>query len=135
MKTSCKVSLSAGLILAGLASFALAEDKPGLAVPASAQKTPTSGSPKTSSSAAEFRVIGYLEKREQTITIKSGAKGPVYSVKTTDGKVLFENVSAEQLQAKAPELHEFLKSAMAGNGVVKDAKARIKMDASVSLAR
>jgi hypothetical protein len=52
----------------------------------------------------------------------------VYSVKAADGKTLFENVSAEQLRAQAPELHQFLKTALAAgsgkSGVVIDASLR-----------
>jgi hypothetical protein len=58
-------------------------------------------------------VIGYLETRGKTIIIKSGPKGPVYSVKNSRGKIIFENLSTEQLRAKAPEIHEFLKTAFA----------------------
>ena len=58
-------------------------------------------------------VIGHLEKRDRIITIKSGPQGPVYSVATKDGKVLFENVSAEQLKARAPEIHDLLKTGLA----------------------
>lgn len=46
-------------------------------------------------------VIGYLEQRDRVITIKSGPNGPVYTVATKDGKVLIENLSAEQLKAQA----------------------------------
>jgi L-ascorbate metabolism protein UlaG (beta-lactamase superfamily) len=58
-------------------------------------------------------VIGHLEKRDRIITIKSGPHGPVYSVTTKDGKTLFENVSAEQLKAQAPEIHDLLKTGLA----------------------
>jgi len=81
---------------------------------------------------ADYPVIGYLEKRDRTITIKAGPKGPLYSVKTADGKVLCENLSREQLSAQAPGLAEFLKTAIAGTpGAKADARVRIKMDASV----
>ncbi len=79
-------------------------------------------------SAADLPVVGYIEKQDRTIIIKAGPKGPVYSVKTADGKVLYENLSREQLTAQAPELGEFLKTAVAGNsgkkGVVVDASIR-----------
>jgi len=82
--------------------------------------------------ADDFPVIGYLEKRDRTITIKAGPKGPLYSVKTTDGKVLFDNLSKEQLSAQAPELGEFLKTAVAGTPATKaDARLHISLDASV----
>jgi len=67
----------------------------------------------------QLAVIGYLEKRDHVIAIKSGPQGPVYSVMTKDGKILFEDVSAEQLKAQAPEIHDLIKTGIAG-----DAKAR-----------
>ena len=60
-----------------------------------------------------FLVLGYIETRGREITIKSGPKGRVYSVKTSDGKILCENASLEELRAKAPDLHEFVKSGVA----------------------
>ena len=78
--------------------------------------------------AADFPVIGYLEKRDRTITIKAGPKGPLYSVRTADGKALCENVSGDQLRAQAPELAEFLKTGVAGPGGPKVA-ARVSIRA------
>src|SRR5687767_6895390 len=82
-----------------------------------AQKTPKApavSAPKPETN-AQYHVIGYLEKADQTITIKSGPRGPVYSVKTKDGKTLFENVPAEQLKAQAPEIHQLIKTGMAAD--------------------
>jgi len=67
----------------------------------------------------QLTVIGYLEKRDRVITIKSGLKGPVYSVATKDGKVLFEHLSAEQLKAQAPEIHDLIKTGLAGDARVR----------------
>jgi len=64
-------------------------------------------------------VIGHLEKRDRVITIKSGPKGAVYGVATKDGTVLFENLSAEQLKAQAPEIHELIKTGVAGDARVR----------------
>jgi hypothetical protein len=75
----------------------------------------------------QLTVIGYLEKRDRVITIKSGSKGTVYSVASKDGKVLHDNLSAEQLKAQSPELHDLIKTGVAG-----DARARKpKIDASL----
>ena len=120
------------LIVIALAASAIADDKPPQKrqaqlstipaerpAPAATKITPGSG----------YVVIGYLEKRGQTITIKAGPKGPVYSAKTTEGKILFENLSAEQLRAQAPELHQFIITANAsGLG-----KSRVVLDASLRL--
>ena len=118
-----------------VAGLALSQDKsapnrrPKLAAPHEAQAAVPAGSAKA---AADFPVIGFIEKRGHTITIKAGPKGPVYSVKTTDGKVLFDDCSMEQLVAQAPELGKDLKTAVAGMpGAKTDARVRVKMDASV----
>jgi hypothetical protein len=66
-----------------------------------------------------YTVIGYLEKRDRVITIKSGPKGAVYSVATKSGKVLLENVTAEQLRAQAPEIHQLIKTGYAGDARVR----------------
>jgi hypothetical protein len=146
MKPSWKI-WTADLILIGLIGVALTREKPvqsATAKPATPQKTLVTPqevrAPKALSLpqevkaalSSDLRVVGYIEKRDRTITIKASSKGPLYSVKTADGKVLFENVSAEQLRAQAPELHDFIKTAVAGN----DGKGKGKMDAGMhSLAR
>ena len=88
--------------------------------PAAPPPAKTNAAPVTSTAATakpareEYIVIGYLERRDGTIiTIKSGPRGPAYSVAGKDGKVQFDNLTSEQLRAKAPEIHEFLKSAVA----------------------
>lgn len=66
--------------------------------------------------AAPLAVIGRLEMRDKHITIKAGPHGPVYHVTTKDGQVLVNDLTLEQLQTQAPDLHEFLKSSLAGGG-------------------
>src|SRR5512135_1962891 len=94
--TAAGLALSQDKSSQGARPKAATADKKQVAAPAAGVKP-----------AADFPVIGYLEKRDRTITIKAGPKGPLYSVKTPDGRVLCENVSLEQLSAKAPELAEF----------------------------
>jgi hypothetical protein len=69
-----------------------------------------------------YVVVGYLEKNDRVITIKAGPEGPVYSVATREGKVLHENLSAEQLKAQAPELHELIKTGVAGDTRMRSSK-------------
>lgn len=60
-----------------------------------------------------YVVIGQLQHRERVVTIKTGDQGTVYSVQNNDGKILYENVSAAELQAKAPEIHDFIEGSHA----------------------
>jgi hypothetical protein len=76
-------------------------------------------------------IIGYLEKRRQTITIKSGPQGTLYSIKTTEGTTLFENLTTDQLRAAAPELHELIRTAVAADSE----KGSVLMDARVRAVR
>jgi hypothetical protein len=128
--------LIGGIISVAVAGLALSQDKappqsprPKLTSPHKAQ-TPVPG--KSVKAAADYPVICYLEQRDRIITVKAGPKGAVYSVKSADGKVLYDNLSIEQLSAQAPKLGEFLKTAVAGvPGAKTDARLGPKVDASV----
>ncbi len=127
--------LLGGVIWIGAAWLALSADKSSpsagtkLASPHEAQPSKMVAGSKT---APDFPVIGFIEKRDRTIIVRAGPKGPLYSVKTADGKVVCENLSKEQLTAQAPELGEFLKTAVADQPRSKtDARVRIKVDASL----
>jgi len=126
--------LAGGIGLVLMAGLALSQDKAAprgttteLTTPHEAQ---TAAAPaRAAKGNAEYPVICYLEQRGRTITVKAGPKGPLYSVKAADGKVLYENVSLERLSAQAPALGEFLKRAVAGAGGAKsDARLRIWAD-------
>ena len=121
--------------MVSVAGLSLSQDKtsqvrqPKLATPHEAQ---TATSPGSDKSKGDYPVIGYLEKRDRTITIKAGPNGPLYSVKTAAGNVLCENLSADQLRAQAPELSEFLKTAVAGDPSAKaDARLRVIGDTRI----
>ena len=125
----------AGVVLVSAAGLTLSQDKASpttktkLAAPHQAQPA---ASTETAKRKVEYPVIGYLEKRDRTIVIKAGPKGPLYSVRTAEGKVLHENLSADQLRAQAPELSDFLKTAVAGTpGTKADARLRVIKDASI----
>lgn len=106
--------LVATLALLGCVALALGDDvKQGPAPEtANASTAAASASAKVEES---YLIIGYLEKRNYVITIKAAPQGTIYSVATKDGKVLHENVSAEQLKAKAPELYEAVKTGLAND--------------------
>lgn len=134
MNTTPLVLLT-GLVLAAVAGFALSQERSAPSTPSKpsiasdAQAPATAGSAKA---AVDLPVIGYIEKRDRTIIIKAGPKGPVYTVKAGNGKVLFENLSKEQLLTQAPELGEFLRTAVAGAPAPKaNGRATVIVDASI----
>src|ERR1035441_7781657 len=133
MRTTQKLLFSA-VVLVDVAGLGLSQDKSPPRTPArlNVSREVQAFSPSANvKAAADFSVVGYIEKRDRTITIKAGPKGPVYSVKTADGKILFENLSQEQLSANAPELGEFLKPALAApRGPKPDPRLRVRVDAS-----
>ena len=126
-----KSCVIAGLLVVLLGLTSVAQDKTqGASSPKPAAEPKTSAEPKspvvsTNKAAARetYTVIGYLEKRDRVITIKSGSKGAIYTVATKSGKVLFENVTAEQLRAQAPEIHQLIKTGVASGD------ARVKTSA------
>ncbi len=127
-------SVSAVVVLLGLSTYHIASGQPEQQKRKAAttpRKEPAAAVVSNATAVGEFPVIMYLEKRGQTITVMAGPKGPLYSVKNAEGKTLWENLSAEQLRAKAPELHQFIKTAMAkGPG-----KSGIVIDARISATR
>jgi hypothetical protein len=127
------ILLIGGLALFTAAGLSLSQDKTSPSGEPKATATKKVKSPGTNVAArakADYPVITYLEGRDRVITIKNGPKGPLYSVRTSDGKVLCENLSKEQLSAKAPDLGEFLNNAVAGPpGSRLDASIRFHSDA------
>ena len=58
-------------------------------------------------------IIGHLKGRTHTITIHTSPDGPRFSVKTEDGQVLAEALSANEIQAKLPEIYNTYRSTFA----------------------
>jgi hypothetical protein len=134
MKTT-RTLLLVGLVLGTVVGCALSEDRPAsqsrpkLTAPHQEQASVPRASPKASTN---LLVIGYLKGRDHSITIKAGPKGPVYSVKTADGKVLCENLSQQQLSARLPEVGGLIKTGVAGTpGAWIDASFGMRGDANV----
>jgi hypothetical protein len=134
---NCQTLLVSGIILVAVAGLALSQDK---APPQSTSIKLTSpheiqptAPAKVLKATPDYPVICHLEQRDRTITVKSGPKGPLYCVKTSSGKVLYENVSLEHLSAQAPAIGEFLKTSLAGApGAKADARIRpVRFDASM----
>ena len=69
---------------------------------------------KTENPEKEFPVIVHLEKRNEVVTIMSGQEGLLYTVSTKDGRVLGQNLTRQQLQAKLPDIYNSLKKSYAG---------------------
>ena len=133
MKTNRTVLVMSVIILVGLTGLTFSQEKSrqnSTSKPV-AVKAPGSVPGSTNLNTADYPIIGYIEKRDRTITIKAGPKSSVYTVKNADGKILFENLSADQLRAQAPDLQEFIKTAVAGDPAVSDARIRPLKDASV----
>jgi len=119
MKTK-SIVFGGAAVLAGVAVLAAVR----------ARTQPTSPAPRTSVSVAkeeqspanrpvesvDLIPIVHLEMQDKLVTVQSGPAGLVYLVKAKDGKVLHENLSEEQLKAQAPEIHELIKTAVAGSG-------------------
>ena len=73
---------------------------------------------------SESTGFGYIETRNGMIAINANQTYTVYS---QDGKVLAENITLEELQAKNPQLHEMMKDSIA--------KPTLMMDAGIGIDR
>lgn len=58
-------------------------------------------------------VIGHLKTKDKFITIQKGPDGPLYTVKSKDGKTLAMDLPAEKLYAEFPELKDVLERSIA----------------------
>jgi hypothetical protein len=126
MKINIKLLFACGTLAAGTGLLLSQQKSP---QPAQTKPTAPSNPSATTNATADFPIIGYIEKQDRTITIKSGPKETIYSVKSANGKVLCNNLTLEQLRAQSPDLHEFVKTAVAGNisnGATADSRLRIK---------
>jgi hypothetical protein len=129
MKLNLKLFLACATLAVGTALLRSQERT--LPSPPTKQATfpkPSSNGNTNNAAVSDFPIIGYIEKQDRTITIKSGPKETIYSVKSTDGKLLCNNLTLDQLRAQSPGLHEFVKTAVAGNisnGSSADARVRI----------
>jgi hypothetical protein len=78
-------------------------------------ESPASPQPTTASTnAPPADTLGFLETRDCSVEIKAGDSGS-YTVRTMDGKILAERISASQLQAQFPQLHQILRYGYARN--------------------
>ena len=59
--------------------------------------------------------IVHLAFRDHVVTISSSPQGPLYSVSTTSGALLSENLTDEQLLAAHPKLHSHIHSSIASD--------------------
>ena len=106
-----------GVALIALALCAFADNKPREKKKAGSELSSGQSNASAALPAIELSVIGFLKKRDQSITIKAGSHGAVYSIKSAESKMLFENLTADELRAQAPEIHELIKNAVAaGSG-------------------
>jgi len=73
---------------------------------------------------SESTGFGYIETRNGRIAINTNQTYTVYS---KDGKILAENITLEELQAKNTQLHEMVKDSIA--------KPTLMMDAGIGIDR
>jgi hypothetical protein len=65
----------------------------------------------------EYPMIVTLVGRHQTIEIRKGPEGPLYTVRNAAGEVLAENETLPALQAKRPEIYQQIKTLQADSRI------------------
>jgi hypothetical protein len=108
------------LFAAGIAVFLLIRYFATSAPPEAKPAVPPTQA-KNSQPATTAPVITRLEFQGKTVTIKTGPRGPVYEVKSKDGKVLAQDLSEKELQARDPQLHKLIQTAI-GSATLKDGR-------------
>jgi hypothetical protein len=79
-------------IVIGCFSLVLAEDAKQIVSEATNAPSPAAVAKPQAKKEESYPVIGYLEKRDRVITIKSSPQGTIYSIATKEGKILHENL-------------------------------------------
>ena len=70
---------------------------------------------KPSKDMSGYPVLGHLKTKDKFITIRTGPDGPLYTVKSKDGKTLAMDLPAEKLYAEFPELKDVLEQCIAAD--------------------
>ncbi len=60
-------------------------------------------------------VIGHLKSKDRIITVTKGPKGPLYTIKSKEGKILETKIDDKSLQAKYPDIYHQIKSGIAAD--------------------
>jgi hypothetical protein len=63
----------------------------------------------------EVPSIVHLAFRDHIVTITSSPRGPRYSVRTTSGTLLSEDLTEDRLLAAHPKLHSYIRSSYASD--------------------
>jgi hypothetical protein len=107
----CVIAVGIGLVMPS-SSFGQAEKKKNnqpVKPPLVEQNT------KQKATAEKSNVMGYLQSRDKIVTIITGPKGTVYTVKTKDGKTLAMDLNEKDLETKYPAIFHQVKYGLAGN--------------------
>lgn len=68
-------------------------------------------------------VIVRLVGQNQEVTVTSGADGPLYSARTTDGQPIVANATLAELRRDHPAVFQFIEPAVATEASVRDVPA------------
>lgn len=85
---------------------------PGDATSSTRSATADTAGKRTKAAGARPTIL-HLKMRDKWITVKAGPDGPVYFVKTKDGEVLADGLSAAEMRAQHPKLHGTIETLMA----------------------
>jgi hypothetical protein len=70
------------------------------------ESKPSSSAPAASAGPVIVRIVG----RQTTITARAGARGPVYSMQTNDGKEIIPGMTLPEMHARHPDLAKHVES-------------------------
>ncbi len=128
----CAAGIAAFALLRFYATSAPPETKPAIPKPETRAPKPSTQQPDATvaQSPSPQPVITHLEFRDKQVTIKAGAHGPIYEVRSKDGKLLRENLTPKELQAREPGLYKLIQTAIGSaapeDGSVMDARIDLK---------
>lgn len=67
----------------------------------------------TAKSSEDHLTLLTIEGRQHTIVISTGREGPLYTMKSSDGAIVFANLYMDQIRDQYPQIHKRLDTAVA----------------------
>ena len=82
---------------------------------------------------AKHPVIVHIVSRDQTLTVKAGEKGLLYSLTSKEGKVLIADATAAKFEQLQPQMYRAVRQYIAVEADASSAVGAVSLDASADV--
>lgn len=93
-------------------------------------RSPAATAERAARPTAKEAVIGHIELRDRSVTVRSTAAGLRYTIRAANGTVLHRDLTLDQLQARAPHAAEVMRT-----GWARQTRPGVQVDAALRFER